>query len=56
MALPADQREVLLLRTRAGLSFKEIGRHQGVGASTARARYRYGINKLRSHLNSELEP
>lgn len=55
MALPADQREALLLRARTGLSFNEIGRHQGVGASTARARYRYAVGKLRSQLNSELE-
>jgi len=53
--IPFDQREVLLLRTQAGLSFAEIGRHQGISANTARGRYRYGIDKLRSLLNSELE-
>jgi RNA polymerase sigma-70 factor (ECF subfamily) len=56
LELPLEQREVLLLRSRAGLPFKDIARHQGVGANTARARYRYGIDKLRSLLNSELEP
>lgn len=50
------QREVLLLRTQAGLSFEEIGQHQGISANTARGRYRYGIDKLRSLMNSELEP
>ena len=54
--VPFDQREVLLMRTQAGLSFEEIGRHQGISANTARGRYRYGIDKLRSLLNSELEP
>jgi RNA polymerase sigma-70 factor (ECF subfamily) len=54
--VPLEQREVLLLRTQAGLSFEEIARHQGVSANTARGRYRYGIDKLRSLLNSELEP
>jgi len=54
--VPLDQREVLLMRTQAGLSFEEIGRHQGISANTARGRYRYGIDKLRSLLNSELEP
>ncbi len=54
--VPFDQREVLLLRTQAGLPFEEIGRHQGVSANTARGRYRYGIDKLRSLLNSELKP
>ncbi|MBN2131208.1 MAG: RNA polymerase sigma factor [Sedimentisphaerales bacterium] len=55
-SVPLDQREVLLLRTHAGLSFKEIARHQGVPVNTAQGRYRYGIDKLRSLLNSELEP
>jgi RNA polymerase sigma factor (sigma-70 family) len=54
--VPLDQREVLLLRTQAGLSFEEIGRHQGISANTARGRYRYGIDRLRSLLNSEVEP
>lgn len=54
--VPLDQREVLLLRTQACLSFEEIGRHQGISANTARGRYRYGIDKLRSLLNSEVEP
>ncbi len=54
--VPLDQREVLLLRTQAGLPFEEIARHQGTSANTARGRYRYGIDKLRSLLNSELEP
>jgi len=54
--VPLDQREVLLLRTQAGLSFKEIARHQGISVNTAQGRYRYGIEKLRSLLNSELEP
>ncbi len=54
--VPLDQREVLLLRTQAGLSFKEIARHQGIPVNTAQGRYRYGIDKLRSLLNSELEP
>ena len=56
LALPSDQREVVLLRSRAGLPFKEIARYQGIGVNTAQARYRYGIDKLRSLLNSELEP
>ncbi|MCU0915021.1 MAG: sigma-70 family RNA polymerase sigma factor [Planctomycetes bacterium] len=54
--VPLEQREVLLLRTQAGLSFHEIARHQGVSVNTAQGRYRYGIDKLRSLLNSELEP
>jgi RNA polymerase sigma-70 factor (ECF subfamily) len=49
--VPSDQREVLLLRTQAGLSFKEIARHQGIPVNTAQGRYRYGIEKLRSLVN-----
>ena len=55
MQLPLDQREAVLLRSRAGLPFKEIARCQGIGVNTAQARYRYGIHKLRSLLNSELK-
>ncbi len=54
--LPEEQREVVLLRNRAGLSFREIAQHQGITVNTAQGRYRYGIDKLRSLLNSELEP
>ncbi len=53
--VPLDQREVLLLRAQAGLSFEEIARHQGISSNTARGRYRYGIDKLRLLLNSECE-
>jgi len=49
--VPPDQREILLLRTQAGLSFKEIARHQGIPVNTAQGRYRYGIDKLRSLVN-----
>ena len=54
--LPPEQREVVLLRSRAALPFKEIAHCQGVSVNTAQARYRYGIDRLRSLMNSELEP
>ena len=56
LLLPAEQREVVLLRSRAALPFKEIARSQGIGVNTAQARYRYGIDRLRSLMNSELKP
>lgn len=56
MMLPPEQREVVLLRSRSALPFKEIARCQGIGVNTAQARYRYGIDRLRSLMNSELEP
>ena len=54
-ALPQEQREVVLLRIKADLTFKEIAHIQDVSVSTVQGRYRYGIDKLRSLLNGELE-
>ena len=54
-ALPDQQREVVVLRVKAELPFKEIARLQNVSISTVQGRYRYGIDKLRSLLNGELE-
>ena len=50
-ALPDDQREVVVLRIKAELTFKEIARIQDVSVSTVQGRYRYGIDKLRLILN-----
>jgi len=55
--VPLEQREVLLLRAKAGMTFQEIARQQGVGVNTAQGRYRYGLNKLRMLLqNLQLTP
>jgi len=51
--LPYEQREVLLLRLHSGLKFKAIAESQGVSINTCQGRYRYGLDKLRSLLNSE---
>lgn len=53
--IPLEQREVVLLRTKADLSFDEIADQQGINANTARARYRYGIQKLKSLLEGEVQ-
>lgn len=45
--LPADQREVVLLRHFGGLSFKEIADHTGVSINTALGRMRYALINLR---------
>ena len=50
--LPYEQREVVLLHLRGGLTFKEVAGLQGVSLSTAQGRYRYGLQKLRSMLMS----
>ncbi len=54
-ALPDDQREAVVLRIKAGLKFKEIARLQQTTIPTVQGRYRYGIDKLRSLLNGELQ-
>jgi RNA polymerase sigma-70 factor (ECF subfamily) len=53
-ALPDEQREAVLLHLRAGLKFREIAHNQGISAKTAWSRYRYGIDRLRSMLNGEV--
>jgi len=45
--LPACQRDVVCMRIREGVKFREIAHVQGISSSTARGRYRYGISRLR---------
>jgi len=52
-ALPAEQREVFLLRVQANFSFKEIARIQRVSINTALARMQYALKKLRTALQDE---
>jgi len=51
--LPYDQREVIMLHFQAGMTFRTIGKSLGISANTAKSRYRYGLDKLRSILNIE---
>jgi RNA polymerase sigma-70 factor (ECF subfamily) len=53
--IPDDQREVVVLKITAGLKFRQIAAMQAVSIDTAQARYRYGIDKLRSLLNGEVK-
>jgi RNA polymerase sigma-70 factor (ECF subfamily) len=53
--IPTEQREVIVLHLLGGMKFKEIARLQTVSLKTAQSRYRYGLEKLRSQLNGELE-
>jgi RNA polymerase sigma-70 factor (ECF subfamily) len=52
--LPYEQREVIMLRVHAGMKFREIAKYQQVSLKTAISRCQYGLNKLRSMLNSEV--
>ena len=45
--LPEDQKEVVILRHYAGLSFKEIAEHTNVSINTALGRMRYALINMR---------
>ncbi len=51
--LPAEQSEVILMRTAQRLSFAEIAEVLDVPLSTAKSRFAYGIDKLRKMLNDK---
>lgn len=53
--LPCPQREVIILRLKGEMKFREIARLQDVSISTIQGRYRYGLDKLRSLLDGEVE-
>jgi RNA polymerase sigma-70 factor (ECF subfamily) len=53
--LPYEQQEAVLLHLQGGLKFREIANVQEVAAKTAESRYRYGIERLRSMLNGQVE-
>lgn len=48
--LPVEQSEVIRLRHHSNLSFQEIADIMDVPLPTAKARYRYGIDKIRNSL------
>jgi RNA polymerase sigma-70 factor (ECF subfamily) len=51
--LPYEQREAVALHLGSGMSFPEIARVQDASVNTVQGRCRYGLQKLRSLLNSE---
>ena len=46
--IPLQQREVMVLRLQGGLKFREIAEMQNIPVNTVRARYNYGLDKLRT--------
>ena len=52
--LPNQQREAIILHAQGEMKFKAIAELQGVSINTVQSRYRYGLDKLRSILNSEV--
>ncbi len=53
--LPYDQREVVILRLHHGLKFRQIAKLRSVSINTVQSRYQYGLDKLRSILDGEVE-
>ena len=53
--LPYEQREVVILHLQGGRTFRQIAESQGIAVGTVQSRYRYGLEKLRSLLNGEVE-
>jgi RNA polymerase sigma-70 factor (ECF subfamily) len=52
--LPYEQREVIILHLHGKMRFSQIAQLQDTSADTIRSRYRYGLEKLRTLLNSEV--
>jgi len=53
--LARDQRQAIVLHVLGSLRFREIARQTGESINTVKSRYRYGIAKLRSQLNGQVE-
>jgi RNA polymerase sigma-70 factor (ECF subfamily) len=53
--LPYEQREVVVLRTRGRLTFREIAALQQAPVRTVYSQYRYGLAKLRRLLNGQVK-
>ena len=54
--LPDEQKEIIVLHLQSKLAFREIAKLKEVSINTAMSRYRYGLEKIRSALDGELEP
>ncbi len=52
--LPYEQREVIILHLAEDMKFRTIADSQNVSINTIQSRYRYGLDKLRTLLDSEV--
>lgn len=52
--LPYEQREIIVLHLHGNMNFTQIAKLRSTSVNTIRSRYRYGLEKLRSLLNSEV--
>jgi RNA polymerase sigma-70 factor (ECF subfamily) len=55
LALPPEQREVVVLHIWGALTLAEIGALTRVSPNTAASRYRYALAKLRESLGDETD-
>ncbi len=53
--LPYEQREVITLHLHGQIKFRKIAQMQQTSINTVQSRYRYGLDKLRSILSSEVQ-
>jgi len=53
--LPYEQREVIALHIYGQMRFVAIAKSLGISVNTVKGRYRYGIQKMRSILNGEIQ-
>jgi len=53
--LPVEQREAIVLKIWNNCTFEEIGSLLDIPANTAAGRYRYGLQKIRHHLEKFYE-
>ena len=51
--LPTEQSEIIRYRLHSNLSFQEIAEIMNIPSSTAKARFRYGIDKIRTNLKNQ---
>ena len=50
--LPAEQQEVVAIKTQGDLTFRQIGAACGISPNTAASRYRYALAKLKRMLEA----
>jgi RNA polymerase sigma-70 factor, ECF subfamily len=53
--LPAEQSEAIWLHLHAGLTFRQIAKTNNLSIATVHSRYRYGLQKMRTLLDGQVE-
>ena len=53
--MPYEQREVVSLYMQGGMTFRQIAKARNASINTIQGQYRYGLNKLRSILDGQVD-